>query len=278
MLRSGIRYLEVDTRVTADGVVFIYHDPKLRRDVSGRGLTARMSSQELRDRAFSNGDNLMDLDYLLERFAADGAHDTVLCLDIKDYGYEEIHLNAVRKYSLESRVVFVSWIPQTIRRLAELDTTSPLVLSHLNTSAWKRRGWLLENVSRRMTLRFGRFVLIGKSNTSSDLNTRAHGFQHAVLCTRLPSDMEGILRVSKGGIAVSTRHVTEDLKAYCRDKGLRLWVFSVDSIDQFIEYAADENIDVVFCNDALAVQRWASGNACENIEDKAPSSAKGEQL
>lgn len=250
---ESIKYLEVDTRVTLDGSIVVYHNPKLGPDTSGTGLIAGITRDRLQTITFADGQPLLGLDQLLDYFSSHAKPDTLLCLDIKDCGYENEHLEAVRQAGLEPRVIFISWIPQTLRRLADLGARSPLILSHLNLASWGLAGAVLERILARRRLRLDRYVLFGKSRTSEPLGMLSHGFQHALVCRSLPDDLTAILTRSGGGVCVPVWLVSGRLIRYCRSLRLHLWVYSVNAAGPFRRYAAMEGIDVVFCDSASAV-------------------------
>ena len=47
-LKAGCRYLETDLHTTRDGVIMVFHDPKLDRTTNGTGLLKRLSLRELK--------------------------------------------------------------------------------------------------------------------------------------------------------------------------------------------------------------------------------------
>lgn len=257
--KSGVAYLEVDTRVSSDGVIFIYHDPKLGDDVGRSGSIATMHSVQLRKVTFVDGQPLMDLEQLLGTFSKCGHAGAMLCLDIKDLGFEQAHLDAVRRFGLESRVVFVSWIPQVLRQLAAMGARCPLILSHLNVTALGTMGRVAERTTRQAMLRAGHFVLLGRDRTADGLGGLTHGFQHALVCCELPLDLRTVLSDSGGGVAIPIQLVSNGLRTYCVSQKLKLWVFSVRTVAGFAKYAGMPGVDVVFSDNAKCVLQSRPG-------------------
>ncbi len=82
-------------------------------------------------------------------------------------------------------------------------------------------------------------------------------FQHSLVCTRLPADLERLLARSGGGVCVHRGLVSERLGSYCREAGLQLWVYRVATAAGYARYAADEGVSRVCCDDAPAVLQAA---------------------
>ena len=131
-LNSNYEHFEIDTRVSKDGVIFVHHNPYVK-DQSGSKIHFYCSdSVDLRKVKYSNGEHLLLLENALEMFSDKAKRNQKLCIDIKDYGYEEKYLNLVKSIGIESKVCFISWIPQTILRFYSLACESKLVLAHFN--------------------------------------------------------------------------------------------------------------------------------------------------
>ena len=250
---AGIPYLEIDVRASADGALFVRHDPWL--DARHSAKYAQIPAARLDDVASAAGAEMFSLTEALRIFAEHASPHQRLCIDIKDYDYEATYLEQVRTASLESRVVFVSWIPQTLLRLNALGTTAPLILSYLDLRRLGLFGTAIECLTRKAVLRFGWYVMLGCDTYDRPLGSLSHGYQHALLCKRLPAPLARILAASSGGVCVPLSQVGSSLMAHCQQAGLRLWTFSVDSVDDFREYAERAAIDVVFCNAAGTVKR-----------------------
>ncbi len=248
-----VPYLEVDTRVTNDREIFLYHSPKLGHDVNSSHRFCETDSTKISQVRFANGEPLLTLDEALKIFKALAGPDQQLCVDIKDFGFEHEHLQRVRRLGLEDRVFFVSWIPQTLLRLNELGTKSPLILSHINLLKLRYIGDIVAKLLEQRIFRVLSFVLIGRKTAANSLGTLAHGYQHALVCAEIPRPLPEILSTSGGGICVNCSLVGKRLYDYCRTNNLKLWVFSTKSVGSFIKYARNSSIDVVFCDNASMV-------------------------
>ena len=251
--KAGIRYLEIDTRASQDGVIYVRHDPwiSLLRSLSISPITAH----NVEDSSRARRGELFRLEEALQLFSNYSNASQKLCIDIKDYGFEDLHLELVRQAGLEARVHFVSWIPQTILRLHLLGTTSPLVLSYCDLG---RFGWLgrtVERILENRFVRFGLYVIIGRNRCSEAPGSLAQGFQHALFCADLPTALIEVLRNSRGGICVQRHLVNRKLIRRCARLGLQLWTFSVSTKASFVQLAKQPGVDVVFCDRAEAIAR-----------------------
>jgi glycerophosphoryl diester phosphodiesterase len=261
--RSSVAFIEIDTRASADGALFVHHDPVTR---SPRLRFAQADTHALAAATTEDGEPILRLEDALRMFAVRSHRAQRLCLDIKDHGFEEEHLRLVRRAGLEDHVHFISWIPQALVRLHQLGTTAPLHLSHASllqfpALAWLSRPW------RRSIRRIGRFVLMGHNRHEDPLDDLRHGFQHALVCDTLPAPLLDILARSGGGICVHYALAGRRLGAFCREHGLELWVFTARNRAHYERLAARSDVAVVFtdaagsiaCNEADTPDRKESG-------------------
>ncbi|MES9902140.1 MAG: glycerophosphodiester phosphodiesterase family protein [Sedimenticola sp.] len=247
-----VKYFEVDTRVTSDGEIFVYHDSDFK-STDGIKTFNKMNGNQVKALAHSNGEGIATLLQALTDFKAYSKGEQIFCIDIKDFGFEEVHLKVVRDVGVEDQVVFVSWIPQTLIRLSELGAQTPLILSHWNLKSFKWIGSLISRALKNKTIKVGPFVLIGNNVADHELGVLSHGFQHALVTTDIPNHLLEILKQSRGGICVHTSVVQKRLRNYCSKNSLSLWVFSVTAVDEYTRYAKLPDVDVVFCDDAPTV-------------------------
>jgi len=269
---SGVRYLEVDTRATRDGHIFIYHDRSTGADVNGRCRFDHATARDVSALRFVNGEPLLGLEDALAVFAERAGDDQRLCLDIKDYGFEREHLDAVREAGLEDRVVFVSWIPQTLRRLSAMGARCPLILSHWNVRHRGALGRAATRVAGRRIVAFGPYVLMGPRSIERPLGSLARGYQHCLVCRDVPAPLADLLAARGGGVCVPLWSLCTSLESYCARAGLEIWVFSAGDAAQFMRYATNAAVSVVFCDDARTVGRQLASGARERASGGGRSS------
>ena len=246
--RGPEHYLEVDTRASRDGDLFVYHNPTTGSEL-GRRLDLRSTStKELSTLSYAEDEPFVALDEFLRVFKEESTAEHQLCIDIKDYGFESRHVEAVRRRGLEQRVTFVSWIPQTLCQIHRIDPGFPLILSHWNLHRLGALGRGIERLVAGLFLRLHWFVVMGRKRYLDPLGTAAQGYQHTLVTSRLPDDLARVLRQSAGGICVHKVLLSKTLASYCSESGLQLWVFGACNLAEYRQQETDPAIDVVFCD------------------------------
>jgi glycerophosphoryl diester phosphodiesterase len=256
---SRASHLEIDTRVTRDGEIIVHHDAILRVVTHPRLQVADCRAQELRSLRYANSEPILFLRDALETFASRQHEMQLLCIDIKDFGFEREHVALVREAGLEDHVCFVSWIPQTIIRLSEIGVQGPLVLSYFDLHDVPLGGLLDRSIPAGPTRIWPGVVMLGGQGVTADLEGQAVGIRHFLASRGLPVQLSEILARHGGGICVPLLLARERLKRNCVNHDLALWVFSVPDRVQFERYASDDRIDVVFCDDVPRCARTVSG-------------------
>jgi glycerophosphoryl diester phosphodiesterase len=249
---SESAFLEVDIRASRDGELFLWHDHRTGTLGDIDLPFATTDAKDLSRVRHRNGEAILGLREALQLFSTSRPGQK-LCLDIKDFGFEERCLQLVREAKLESRVCFVSWTPQTLLRLWELQTSAPLMLACCNLLPLGPAGRAIDYLLADRRVRLGWLVMLGRNSASSPLGPLAHGFQHGFFCREIPAPLLNVLAKSGGGLCVHRWLARGGLTEYCRNSGLQLWVFSTQTTRKYLRYASNPGIDVIFCDDALAV-------------------------
>jgi len=99
-LEQGADGLELDVRVTADGVPIVLHDPTLERTTDGAGLVAALSLADVRCVDAGRGERVPLLAEVLEQFPA-----TPLLVEIKEPAAARATLAVLRRHRAERRVL-----------------------------------------------------------------------------------------------------------------------------------------------------------------------------
>ena len=241
-------YLEIDVRASRDGRLFVYHNANTGPDLQADFSFSSTPSSEISKATFLSGELLLSLEDAVGVFKQYSRAEQKLCIDIKDFGFEDLYLSIVREAGIEDRVVFVSWIPQTLVRLFHLGSKAPLILSHWNLKRFSGIGSALVQFMSKRMIGLWAFVGMGSECYRKDLKQYRHGYQHVILFRDLPPDLLDILAKSRGGICIPTLLFCSKLATYCSKQGLELWLFSVKSAAQFMKYAVHDGVHVVFCD------------------------------
>ena len=155
---SRVPYIEIDTRVSKDGEIFVYHDIKTNSCLTEQKKFSETNASLIKKINYRNHEKILSLDEALDMFTSRKYADQVLCIDIKDFGYEQKHLNLVRHYNLEKNVIFVSWIPQSLIALKKLNVQSSLILSHWNLIKFGRISTTLCQIMGNRLIRIFHFI------------------------------------------------------------------------------------------------------------------------
>lgn len=256
---SNVPYLEIDTRVSSDGKIYVYHDSSVR----AKGLThvfSKTPSSILDNIKYQTRENILSLSDALLIFKKSIPKQQRLCIDIKDYGFEKEYIELINKYDLEKNIIFVSWIPQTLLDLKRLGANTPFILSHWNVMRFGWLGGVIHRILRNKIFSIKHFVLIGGNKSTHALPSLAHGYQHTIIIQELPYELLTILSNSGGGICVHISMLNKKLACYCEKNNLKLWIFSVNNYKQYLKYGKKAAIDVIFSDNAIETLSILSRN------------------
>lgn len=117
-LREGSRwadYVEVDVRISRDGVLVVIHDPTLDRRTNGTGFVRECTLAELKRLNAGEGEPIPTL---AEVLALD-LGECGLVIELKEGGYEDQVAALVKEAGL-SKVLVVSFDADCLRRIAPL--------------------------------------------------------------------------------------------------------------------------------------------------------------
>ncbi len=117
--------IETDIQRTRDGVLVLHHDDTLERVAAKKGTISDYTYAELLKMDFGAflderfvGESIVTLEEFFIHF---GAKRLTFSLEIKQYGVEEQALNLVNAYGCREKVIFTSFIWDSIRALRNLD-------------------------------------------------------------------------------------------------------------------------------------------------------------
>jgi glycerophosphoryl diester phosphodiesterase len=246
--KDSVKYLELDLRANRDGDLYINHDPSIQ--LAGKKTKFKTLKSSICNRLeLGNNRRLLRFEEVLQIFENRIKRSQILCLDIKDGGYEADILSMVRQYCLEQNVYYISWYPQVLIKLRDIGADSPLFLSHCNLTKFGFLGKAILFLMGKRVFRFFNFILISPEKYYDQIEF-IQGYQHCYLCNELPGSLCDVLRDSQGGVSVHTSQINSRFIRYCQKENLKIWTFSVKSFKQFKKYAKMEEVDVVFCDDA----------------------------
>lgn len=132
-LDFGVRQIEFDIRLARCGTPMIYHDEAAS---DGKGKTRHLCHVMAQDYANLGGlfAHMPSADQLFAAIAKHSHKDCRLLVDIKDAGVEVALYALAKSYGLIDRIIWVSWLPEVLYALNDIETGQSLCLSH-----WCRR-------------------------------------------------------------------------------------------------------------------------------------------
>lgn len=132
-LDFGVQQVEFDIRVAKCGTPMIYHDESAK---TATGKNHHLCDVMARDFSTLGGEfeHMPTAEALFAVIAAHHNKDCKLLIDIKDAGFEEAIYALVQAYGLKGRVIWVSWLPEVLYAMNDIEAGQRLCLSH-----WCRR-------------------------------------------------------------------------------------------------------------------------------------------
>lgn len=118
---AGIRHVETDAHVTADGKVVICHDETVDRCYDGTGVIAQMTWRELSKlRHRDSGEQMPLLAQVLEAFP-----DMYFNIDAKEPGVEGPLLDVIADHGAADRVLVASFSEPRLRAVRDIAASDP---------------------------------------------------------------------------------------------------------------------------------------------------------
>lgn len=127
-LDFGVDQVEFDIRVSKCGTPLIYHDEAAKTKSS---KTRHICDIMARDRQIIGGTfAYMPTAEALFEAAAKHPHKAKLLIDMKDAGFEDMLVALAKANGLTDRIIWVSWLPETLYAIRDLLPDANITLSH----------------------------------------------------------------------------------------------------------------------------------------------------
>ncbi len=248
--KSSVKYFEIDTRASKDGVLYVFHDPYIQGHLFPQEESSVIDSIKI-----NGGERIPRLDAALGIFSEKFSPDTVFCLDVKDIGLEKEHIRLIKKHGLEKQTAIVSWCALSLMNFSREGFSAPLFLSHQSLFAYGLRGRLTEFFAQNRIKVKKYNVLTGRNVFESVPRELYQGYFHSLRCRTLPDKLMQVIQKSGGGVCVAKNLVCPELISYCTENGLKLWVYSVNEIGSYRRFAAMDGVDMIFSDRAESILR-----------------------
>ena len=144
---QGADGVELDVTRCATGEVVVIHDDTVDRTTNGTGRVSAMSLAELRGLDAGDGQRIPTLDEVIAETAG-APRPFLLNIEVKDApalrgDLEAAVVTVVRRHGCEERVLFSSFNPLSVRRLAQLAPDVPRgILYHHAMPIYLREVWM----------------------------------------------------------------------------------------------------------------------------------------
>ena len=93
--------IELDVRLSKDGVPVVIHDSTVSRTSNGEGLVRDLSFSQLREFDFGNGERIPTLENVFEVFAGK----TLIVIELKEYGLAAVVRELIDRYKAWNSIV-----------------------------------------------------------------------------------------------------------------------------------------------------------------------------
>jgi glycerophosphoryl diester phosphodiesterase len=141
---QGAQAIELDAKRCASGEVVIMHDPTLKRTTGAEGKINEWSLAELRTLDAGQGERVPTLDEVFEEVGAD----LLVNVEVTNYtthgdGLEQAVVEVIRRHRIGERILFSSFNPFSVRKLAALAPDIPrAILYSPDMPIYLRDVWL----------------------------------------------------------------------------------------------------------------------------------------
>ena len=232
-LDFGALYLEFDIRVAKCGTPMIYHDAYAN---DAKGQMHFLCDVMAHDFAKLGGTfaHMPTAEALFASAAKHSNQTAKLLVDIKDAGFEEAILALVNLNRLTKRVVYVSWVPEALYAIYDLEPTAELCLSH-----WCQNPHELIRAKHQVFAAQGGHI----PRTGRDL---IHGQTSGWF---IDGSLSGEMRKIVSSVCVPQDMVTKDLVADYHKDDIQVSTFSYIDWSHIMDHDAHMGIDLYFIDD-----------------------------
>ncbi len=236
-LAFGVKYLEFDIRVAACGTPIVYHD-EYAHDEQGKKRLIRNIKYNKFKQIGGDFKHFPTFEQLLKTIIGSGNKNAHFLVDIKDAGFEDAIYALIMLYRLQKRVTYVSWLPDVLYAMHELDKAAPLCLSHwcAKPDSHIRSKHIVYQAVNGEVARSQRKIIHGE---------RSGWFIDGVVS----GAMRDILVATKGSVCVPVNMVSRDLVGAYHKIGLSVSVFSYVDLAHAQSDKDAKNIDLFFVDD-----------------------------
>jgi len=261
-LTKSIPAFEVDTRFTADGEIVLHHDPFIIDNVGGRQYICEMTYDELLEKSKQKILNYLPakLVELLREMQTNNAYGIKAYIDIKEFGREKEIIRLFDSFSLKENLVVVSWLPEVLFAVHELDETIPLCFSHypLVHGKYVKNTLLKWRFAKQQKIKIHEahsvhYVTDGYNKTDLQAcrneNKPGDDYEHLVTAP-LKGKLLDVLKKSRGMVCCEMRFTGEKLIEVYHHHKIQVMVYSVKTAEQLERFRGKIKVDYVLSDNS----------------------------
>lgn len=134
-ITCGVDMVEVDVRLSRDGIPVVIHDETVDRTTNGSGSVSEMYAHEICELDAGGGERVPMFDDVLEFMKT---ADINLIIEIKEIGIQDSVLNSIKNKKMEDNVIISSFFHPSVLHLKRSDTgiKTGVIFSSLPIRAW----------------------------------------------------------------------------------------------------------------------------------------------
>jgi glycerophosphoryl diester phosphodiesterase len=130
-IELGVDAVELDVRQTKDLELIVMHDPAVDKTTNGKGAVKDLTLQQIKKLDAAKGERIPTLGEALDFIDKK----VKILVELKETGYEEKVVEAIRERGLEKNVIVVSFHEDALRKMRTLDSeieTGLIYATHKN--------------------------------------------------------------------------------------------------------------------------------------------------
>jgi len=130
-IELGVDAVELDVRQTKDFELIVMHDPTVDKTTDGKGAVTDLTLQQIKKLDAAKGEKIPTLGEALDFIDKK----VKILIELKETGYEEKVVEAVRKRGLEKNVIIVSFHEDALRKIRTFNSeieTGLIYATHKN--------------------------------------------------------------------------------------------------------------------------------------------------
>ncbi len=239
-LSFGVQRVEFDIRIAKCGTPMIYHDEYAKDEFGKKRNLSEIMAVDF-TKIGGTFKRIPNAEALFKTASNHHNKTAKFLVDIKDGGFEtEIHA-LICFYKLQSRVIYVSWLPEVLYNLHEISPKSPLCLSHWCQSPDKKT----RKIHKVFTAKNG---IIHPPKAHSYIHGQRSGW---FVEGTLQGELRRILKVTRGWVCVPKNMITREHVEDYQGDGIQVSTFSYTDWDTLKSHENNMSLDGYFIDNKI---------------------------